>query len=150
MKALYLRLDHLTFPAGPSDGVRVFIGQPTPEPLEYVAVNLALPSPAEQAQRTSTRRNEEFVLRVIVQTDAHHRESLDALDRLAAICAEVEASLRDQDTGAPIPLVEVPDIGVDVVLNRATSLSIDPKVYGLPSGGWGAQAVIDIPFAAVI
>ena len=58
--------------------------------------------------------------------------------------------MRDQTTGAPIPLTEVSDIGVDVVLNRATSLAIDPKVYGLPSGGWGAQVVIDLPFAAVI
>ena len=150
IEAAYKRLEGLSFPPYESAGVSVYIGATGTEGAEYVAVGTAPSAPVSQEQRTSNRRNEEIPLRFVVQSDAVHKDSLSALRRLGQLVAVVEAAFRDQDTGAPIPLDEVDGLGTDVVLNRATSLTIDPRVYPLPSGGWGAQATVDLPITTRI
>lgn len=150
IEAAYLRLEGLAFPSYESGGVSVYIGATGAEGADYVAVGTTPASPVAQEQRTGNRRNEEIPLRFVVQSDCAHKTSLAALRRLGELVAVVEAAFRDQTTGAPLPLNEVDGLGTDVVLNRATSLTIDPRVYPLPSGGWGAQATVDLPITTRI
>lgn len=147
-EAAYDALSAVSWPAGDSPGVGVFIGEPSPTPLEFVAVFTDARSTS--SGRTSNRLTETLTVKVRVQTHAAHKTSVAAWRRCGALVAAVEAVFRDQTTGQCTTFPTVDGLGPEVLLaSNADGRSVQTQCYPTENG-WGAVADIEFPFQAVI
>ena len=144
--ALADQLATLDYPTVNGVPVTVSFGEPIDHPARSVSVITRPETPSRMEWRDSRpKRTEAFVLRVGVTSNATHIDARTAWEDLRDICAVIESGIRSTTTGLPLSWMK-DALGVDVMVDTTAVGGIDPRVYPHDTGGWGAQASIDIPF----